>query len=172
MKRWPDERHDRLMELVKIPKLSASGIAKDLEISRGAVIGYCNRHGIELPNAGMRLQPNQHSVVQKPSERYKTMHARGMATRARNKRKKKKEGLPQIAPMEAWEAPPVPKNCVPTPFWELEHGECKFCIEPHSHRAGPEMKCCALPVVDRKSTGMAASFCEYHMNICLDDGGE
>ena len=56
MRRWTPEDDQKLRELVASrPKLTASEIAMRLGRNRHSVIGRCNRIGLALPNAGIKV---------------------------------------------------------------------------------------------------------------------
>ena len=140
---WPAERQHKLLKLVKQDGLSATQIGRELGVSRGAVIGFCNRNDIDLPNKGKLIVPNNKG----------RKHVRPTRVIVRNKR---------ATPPQEVNMLPLPENCEPVEFWQLEHGQCKFCVEPHDTPASYDMKCCGAEVMDRDEGGMRSSFCEYH----------
>lgn len=56
----------------------------------------------------------------------------------------------------------------PVKFLDLDNGQCRYSVEPLNTVGSAVMLCCGAPVVDRFNPyGLAKSFCEFHLKICM-----
>lgn len=151
---WPQERIDRMLDMLTAPGWSYQRIADELGVTRGAVSGMVGRlrartlkgraRPLPKPVAGKRRKPDRTALPDRAARRAKPCAA------------------PSVAP-----AP----DMKPARFADLTPDACRFPIEPDD-APGPDMTCCGGRVAEPRGAGIAASYCAHHLARMVRPAGE